>query len=304
MFRSKKRNCVSGFTLIELLVVVAIIAVLIAMLLPAVQRVRESANRIQCANNLKQIGLATHLFHDVHRSLPAPRETYFPNVPGASQVEGNAWGTPFFLMLPFLEQNSLYTSTNGPDPRDKTRRRFYGGRHSICDTTPIKTYICPSDWLNTSVAQGMGYGSYATNSLAFGDVNDFADGGNRIPASFSKGTSVTILFTEHYAQCRDGRTNPAPGWIGREVKQMFWDSDQSRLRDYALFQVQPIFDPVPDGADPQQACIWYRAQTPHPGGINVCLVDGSVRFVAAGMKDATWQWAMQPKSPEPAPPDW
>jgi prepilin-type N-terminal cleavage/methylation domain-containing protein len=304
MPRARDRSHARGFTLLELLVVIAIIAVLIALLVPAVQRVREASNRIQCANNLKQIGLATHLFHDIHRLLPAPRETYFPNVPGASQVEGNAWGTPFFLILPFLEQDNLYKSTYGPDPRDKAKRRYYGGKHGICDTSPVKTYTCPSDWLNTGLVEGKAYGSYAANSLAFGDVNDFADGGNKIPISFPKGTSATILFTEHYARCRDGRTNPPPGRIGPELKDMFWNTDQSRLRDYALFQLRPIFDPVPESADPQRACIWYRAQSPHLAGINVVLVDGSVRFVSDAIQGSTWQWAMQPASPDPPPADW
>src|SRR5262249_40950839 len=126
----------------------------------------------------------------------------------------------------------------------------------------------------------------------------------RIPASFPKGTSNTILFTEHYAQCRDGRTNPPPGRIGPELKAMFWDAEQSRLRDYARFQVQPVYNPVPEGADPQHVCIWYRAQSPHPGGINAGLVDGSVRFVSGDVKEATWLWAMQPKSSDQPPEDW
>jgi prepilin-type processing-associated H-X9-DG protein len=73
--------------------------------------------------------------------------------------------------------------------------------------------------------------------------------------------------------------------------------------------VQPLYDPVPDGIDPQQTCIWYRAQTPHAGGINVCLVDGSVRFVSAQIKgwpliESTWYWALQPDNPNPEPADW
>src|SRR5262245_41698747 len=106
-----------GFTLIELLVVVAIIGVLIALLLPAVQKVREAANRIKCANNLKQLGVAAHLFHDTNDLLPAAGLNYFPNVPNASTIAGNAYGTAFFHLLPYVEQENLYKATYGEDPR-------------------------------------------------------------------------------------------------------------------------------------------------------------------------------------------
>jgi prepilin-type N-terminal cleavage/methylation domain-containing protein len=86
----------TGFTLIELLVVIAIIAILIALLMPAVQRVRESANRTQCANNLKQIGLAAHLHHDQYKFLPPSR---------VSMAEGPSWA---WLLLPNLEQDNLF----------------------------------------------------------------------------------------------------------------------------------------------------------------------------------------------------
>ena len=98
-----------GFTLIELLVVIAIIAILIALLLPAVQKVREAANRIKCANNLKQLGLAAHNFHDVNGHFP-PGIGYYP-IP-----TNGTFGTYFFHLLPYVEQDNLYRGALGVAP--------------------------------------------------------------------------------------------------------------------------------------------------------------------------------------------
>src|SRR5262245_28253092 len=96
-----------GFTLIELLVVIAIIAVLIGLLVPAVQKVREAASRIKCTNNLKQIGQAAHNYHDTNGHLP-------PGIGYTPLATGRVWGNGLFHLLPYLEQEPLFRSALGP----------------------------------------------------------------------------------------------------------------------------------------------------------------------------------------------
>jgi len=113
----------TGFTLIELLVVIAIISVLIGLLLPAVQRVREAANRISCANNLKQIGLAMHNYHSVHETLP----------PNRAAEHGGTWCVH---LLPDMEQDNLY--------RQWDMQKSYSDQTELARRTPVKSYFCPS----------------------------------------------------------------------------------------------------------------------------------------------------------------
>jgi len=167
-----KRNHQQGFTLIELLVVIAIIAVLIALFLPAVQRAREAANRVVCQNNLKQIGLALHMYHDNwghfppgyiwHAGVPGADPMMCPNQPGDWTDTAPGWGWAA-LLLPFLEQDNLRRQIDLNVPSEDPQ-------FNPVRTTVLSIFVCPTDratGVYTIISDlGTPMGDAATNSYA------------------------------------------------------------------------------------------------------------------------------------------
>jgi prepilin-type N-terminal cleavage/methylation domain-containing protein len=192
-----------GFTLIELLVVIAIIAILIGLLLPAVQKVREAAARMSCQNNLKQLGLAVQNCAGTNDGKMPPAVGSYP-VPGFTQCPPvgkgqGGFGGCFYHLLPYMEQQNLYNlSQCKKNPASYSLESGGGG---VLPNYVVKSYLCPSDPTsnNGNPNQWDAVGSYAFNGMLFqtnwpalGLSNPYS----RYPASIQDGTSNTIFFTE------------------------------------------------------------------------------------------------------------
>ena len=307
-----------AFTLIELLVVIAIIAILIGLLLPAVQKVREAAARSQCSNNVKQIGLACHNYASAYNGAFPPFYSYLPGT-GDIQV--------FVALLPFLEQQNLYTTFGTPLSLQNQVAGVSGSGF------PVKTFKCPSD---PTYSSGNGEGNWASgcylaNFQVFGNPN----AGNVAPSNdpptntgynsagspnlnftFQDGTSNTILTAETLTQ----RTNGVwalwahGGWndsyacifaYGNAAGTTSYTSGMSSQTSGYTTYVGPgsLFIVQPNISGSFQAPIGY-ASSGHTAGMNAGLADGSVRYLTPSISGTTWWAACTPANGDIQGSDW
>ena len=277
-----RRSKVSAFTLVEVLVVIAIIGILVSLLLPAVQAAREAARRSSCRNNLRQIGLATHLFKDTHDHLPPPK---------LGHTSFDARGSMFVLLLPFLDEGAHFGEYD-------LESRIYDEPNLRVTSQPIGMYLCPSMALprgvpETECGERLAPGSYiASTRTQYAKYTD-QDGAFENPPPdgrkyglsfqhFTDGTSKTLFVGEINYNHRNflwsdcGNRTGEPRWGDFAWANGYWYVGWGHMSDDLpeAYNNRRYLDPQ-----------GYRAfRSDHPEGVQFVMVDGSVHFLSDGIE--------------------
>jgi prepilin-type N-terminal cleavage/methylation domain-containing protein len=324
-----------GFTLIELLVVIAIISILIALLLPAVQKVRESAARVQCASNLKQIGIAVHAYADVKGRFPDA--TGFVDL-GPAGITGqgrrNSYRTSLhFQILPYLEQHNLHGIMTRFAETNTGPGAYYlaSGDPAGNGSNAVKIYMCPSVYSLTPDGKLLLFGGLKEAGTTYiGSFQIFGQPGtttiNGLPfalhriATIPDGSSNTLLFTEQF-----GSTGGFEGscWsipMGINASQSTPGGPFTVVSCFpaglsGVFAVGPTVSgtvvvppghmPLPDfNKFPKDTDGKDTPSSPHFGVINVLIADGAVRTTSTAITAAHWAYALAPSDGQVLPGDW
>jgi prepilin-type N-terminal cleavage/methylation domain-containing protein/prepilin-type processing-associated H-X9-DG protein len=302
-FREPKK----AFTLIELLVVIAIIGILIGLLLPAVQKVRESAARLKCQNHVKQLGLALHHYHDGHGFFPHGNYNYLDSTPNTPPPYNNLQDRRCWMqdILPYLEQDALFKEFDAFMAR---------GGHALDfprNTTVLPTLMCPSDPLGPKLRTwnpGGGEGNsqgFSGNYILSAGSEYFNEGG--IENSTRLNGMFFALSRVHLTDVTDGTSNTAmsselilsPDTRDNDIRGRYYNPAHGGV----LFSTRiPPNTLVPDQLNwcssfpvPRAPCIWtgvnmfVSARSYHAGGVNLGLADGSVRYISDSINPVTYK---------------
>jgi prepilin-type N-terminal cleavage/methylation domain-containing protein/prepilin-type processing-associated H-X9-DG protein len=315
------RNLKRAFTLVELLVVIAIIGVLVALLLPAVQSAREAARRTQCSNNLKQLGLGVTQYADTNRgSFPV----------GSYSCCSGTW---LVAMLPYVEQKALYDQykhygqINSGGEIDKDNGRYSSPDNKNVVNMAIKSYLCPSDFKVPPRGSAMiTFHNYVGNhgNTALGRKSPYGVQTNGQPNNYRKAPFIAVSTSSQTPQvmrisdCTDGLSSTMA--FSETIKGQFGD-----LRGFGWWQGGSHFEAYqapnsnqPDVTEQDIYCVNQRPNPPcvgntstglpegiaarsrHPGGVNVTMCDGAVKFMSDNVNLDTWRFLSTADGREPA----
>jgi type II secretory pathway pseudopilin PulG len=317
--KSRARSARKAFTLVDMLVVMTIIGILVALLLPAVQKIRAAAAFTQSTNNLRQMNLGLQALARANGGLLPPSYGPFPNAGGPN-------GTLFYFLLPYIEEDNIYdhytavsgssstkgggstttigwsqttNSANIPIQRQtealgsssQTGVATSVGGNLTYIPVAVKTYVAPGDTTNDPTIPGLT--SYASNYLVFGTR------GARLPGTFRDGTSKTVVLMERYAQTGYEQLGGKVDYEEGSTAKHFWSGETSWNNWLSSTPTSGFqLNPAPVNANN------LLPQGFSSDGMQVGLGDGSVRTITSSVSALTWYLACNPADGQIMPPDW